>query len=280
MLDHPSLVVLNVTYMIKIRSVLFSLCILVVQLSATMGQTGQKPNIVFVLADDLGYSDINSFDPLHRQFYETPHIDKLATQGMKFTRAYTNAANCSPSRAAMLSGQYYPRQPIYHVGDPHQGAMIPAPNLHSLPLEKITIAEALKQGGYHTGFIGKWHIGTPPDTGPRQQGFDLNVGGYNAGNPGDWEGGYFHPNNNPYINDSIPVAKRFDRLTHCDYFQCVKLRLSDRVLLEEMRFNTRDKKVFVRCSVMLMVDKGYSYEVISDSMGIIPVTFWFGRIDV
>ena len=204
--------------MIMIRSVLFSLCILVVQLSATMGQTGQKPNIVFVLADDLGYSDINSFDPLHRQFYETPHIDKLATQGMKFTRAYTNAANCSPSRAAMLSGQYYPRQPIYHVGDPHQGAMIPAPNLHSLPLEKITIAEALKQGGYHTGFIGKWHIGTPPDTGPRQQGFDLNVGGYNAGNPGDWEGGYFHPNNNPYINDSIPVAKRFDRLTHYDYF--------------------------------------------------------------
>lgn len=161
-----------------------------------------SPNIIFVLTDDLGYADINCFDPLQRDYYETPNIDKLAAQGMKFTQAYTNAANCSPSRAAIFSGQYYPHQPFYHVGEPSQGKMIPAPNAHALPLEKFTVAEALKQGGYSTGFIGKWHIGEPPTSGPRQQGFDTNMGGYNVGNPGNWKGGYFQPNNNSYIDDA------------------------------------------------------------------------------
>lgn len=174
-----------------------------------ISQVNKKPNIIFVMADDLGWADINAFDPMHRDYYETPNIDRLARQGMKFNQAYTNAANCSPTRAALISGQYYPHQPIYHVGNPSQGKMIPAPNAHALPLDKITVAEALKQGGYHTGFIGKWHIGDPPATGPKQQGFDLNVGGYDAGNPGAWEGEYFQPNNNPYIDD----AKKNEYLT-------------------------------------------------------------------
>lgn len=164
--------------------------------------TQSRPNIVFVLADDLGWTDINCFDPKGRRYYETPNIDRLAREGMKFLQAYTNAANCSPTRAALISGQYYPHQPIYHVGNPSQGKMIPAPNAHALPTDKITIAEALKAAGYQTGFIGKWHIGTPPETGPEQQGFDINVGGYNAGNPGGWEGGYFQPNHNSYIHDA------------------------------------------------------------------------------
>lgn len=184
--------------------------IFVFHFSEVIGQMDRKPNIIFVLADDLGYADINCFDPLQRDYYETPNIDKLAAQGMKFTQAYTNAANCSPSRAAIISGQYYPHQPIYHVGDPSQGKMIPAPNAHALPLEKFTVAEALKQRGYSTGFIGKWHIGEPPTSGPREQGFDTNLGGYNAGNPGNWKGGYFQPNNNPYIDD----ANEGEYLTH------------------------------------------------------------------
>jgi len=161
------------------------------------------PNIIFIMADDLGYSDINSFDPLSRTFYETPNIDRLAEGGMRFLHAYTNGANCAPTRAALISGQYYPNQPIYHVGNSGTGAMIPAENAHELPLEKITHAEMLKKAGYQTALIGKWHLGDPPEFGPQEQGFDINVGGYNAGNPGVWEGGYFEPNNNPFITDSF-----------------------------------------------------------------------------
>lgn len=171
------------------------------------------PNIIFVLADDLGWADINCFDPLERGFYETPHIDRLASQGMRFTAGYANAANCAPTRAALISGQYYPRQPIYHVGSPSQGKLIPAENGRFLPVEKITLAEALQRGGYATGFVGKWHIGDPPRRGPRQQGFDLNVGGYNAGNPRSWKGGYFQPNNNPYIDDARSEEYLTDYLT-------------------------------------------------------------------
>lgn len=91
--------------------------------------------------------------------------------------------------------------------------MIPAPNADVLPLNKITIAEALQRAGYTTGFIGKWHIGNPPETGPRQQGFDINVGGYEAGNPRAWEGGYFRPDNNPYISDAGKDEYLTDYLT-------------------------------------------------------------------
>jgi len=175
----------------------------------------ERPNIVFILADDLGYADINCFDPLERGYYRTPHIDRLATQGVKFTQAYTNAANCSPTRAALLSGQYYPRQPVYHVGNPSNpksGKLIPAPNTHHLPAEKRTLAEALKPAGYATAFIGKWHIGKG-DTGPIAQGFDVNVGGYSAGNPNGWKGGYFAPNNNPHISDARDGEYLTDYLT-------------------------------------------------------------------
>ena len=158
------------------------------------------PNIVFILADDLALTDVNRFDPMDRAYYETPNIDALAAQGISFLQAYTNAANCSPSRAALLSGQTYPRQPIYHAGPANRARMIPAENATELPLEKVTIAEALKGAGYATALIGKWHLGPPPDFGPQQQGFDINIGGYEAGNPGNWDGGFFQPNNNPYID--------------------------------------------------------------------------------
>ena len=171
------------------------------------------PNVVFILADDLGWADVNSFDPLDRGYYETPHIDSLAAEGMRFTEAYTSAANCSPTRAALISGQYFPNQPIYHVGSSGDGPMIPAENADSLPPEKVTVAEALGERGYHTALIGKWHIGSPPKTGPKAQGFDVNIGGYEAGNPRNWEGGYFAPDNNPYISDAREGEYLTDYLT-------------------------------------------------------------------
>lgn len=165
------------------------------------------------MADDLGVTDINSFDPLGRTFYETPNIDGLAAEGVKFLHAYSNAANCAPTRAALISGQYFPNQPIYHVGSSGSGAMIGAENARELPVEKETSAEALQKGGYTTAFIGKSHLGDPPTHGPQQQGFDINIGGYGAGNPGKWDGGYLAPNNNPYIDDAGENEYLTDYLT-------------------------------------------------------------------
>jgi len=164
------------------------------------------PNIVFVLVDDLGYTDVNPYAPRPDQYYETPNITQLAGEGMTFTNAYANAANCAPSRAALMSGQAYPLQPIYTVnsgarGDAEDRKVIPVENETRLPLEKITIAEQLTEAGYATAFMGKWHLGAPPEAGPKQQGFDVNVGGTATGHP-SWEGAYFQPNNNPEIDDA------------------------------------------------------------------------------
>jgi arylsulfatase A-like enzyme len=162
-----------------------------------------RPNIVFILVDDLGWTDINPYAPHQDQYYETPNITQLAGQGAKFTAAYTNSANCAPSRAALLSGQYYPNNPVYTVGSGARGKakyreLVPPENETTLPSEKITFAERLQQAGYVTGFMGKWHLGEPGTTGPKQQGFDINIGGYGTGRP-SWEGAYFEPQNNPYI---------------------------------------------------------------------------------
>ena len=111
-----------------------------------------------------------------------------------------------------MSGQYYPHQPVYDVGPPAPGLMIAAPNTDDLPPEKITLVESLKAGGYKTGFIGKWHIGKSPANGPTEQGFDLNIGGYEALSP-RWQGGYFEPNNNKLIDDAEDGEYLTDYLT-------------------------------------------------------------------
>lgn len=171
----------------------------------------ETPNIIYIMADDLGIADINSFDIMNRNFYETPKIDRLAAQGMKFLQAHTNAANCSPSRAAMLSGQYYPNQPVYHVGASGPGKMIPVENDGVLPLEKITGAEMLRRNGYSTAFMGKWHVGDLSEYRPQEQGYQETAGIY--GSAPHWEGGYLKPNNNPNINDAKEGEYLTDYLT-------------------------------------------------------------------
>lgn len=191
------------------RAVGVALVVLLLSLTAASAQPGEgerPPNIVFILVDDLGYTDVNpyTFQPNH--YYETPNVTRLAGQGMTFTNAYTNAANCAPTRAALMSGQYYPLQPIYTVNSGARGkaserGLLPAENETTLPLGKVTVAERLNEAGYATAFMGKWHLGAPPDAGPKQQGFDVNVGGTHTGHP-SWEGAYFQPNNNPEISDA------------------------------------------------------------------------------
>ena len=134
----------------------------------------RPPNLVFILADDLGWSDLGVQGS---QYYETPHIDHLAAEGMRFTHGYTSGPNCQPTRAALLSGQYGPRTGIYTVGDTDRfdtsmRPLVPVENVTDLALEKITFAEVLQQAGYVTGMFGKWHLGRGEEYHPSQQGFD------------------------------------------------------------------------------------------------------------
>ena len=151
------------------------------------GRAPARPNFVFFLIDDLGWADLGCYGST---FYETPNIDRLAAQGMRFTNAYAACPVCSPTRASIVTGKYPARLGITQwIGGPNE----PTPYRHYLPLEEVTIAEALKEAGYATGFVGKWHLSTRGEDRfqyyPDRQGFDVNIGG-------DWSGApptYFYP---------------------------------------------------------------------------------------
>ncbi len=133
-----------------------------------------KPNIIFILADDLGYTDVACFGS---KYYETPNIDRLATQGIRFTSAQTCGPNCQPTRAALMSGQYMPRTGVYTVGnidrfDWKSRPLRPVDNVTKLPLDKITIAQSMKKAGYMTAMFGKWHLGDDGEHHPSRRGFD------------------------------------------------------------------------------------------------------------
>ena len=167
----------------------------------------RKPNIVFILADDLGYMDIGANNP--RTFYETPNLNRLAAQGMRFTDGYAACPVCSPTRASILTGKYPARlQLTDYIGGRRTGKLLPAEYLDHLPLEEVTLAEALKEAGYTTGLFGKWHLGTGPYL-PEAQGFDVNVGGSGAGSPAS----YFSPYHNPKLADGPNGEYLNERLT-------------------------------------------------------------------
>lgn len=164
------------------------LCTVVAMLSAGFVKAADKPNIIYINADDLGVMDVGFTGG---KGFNTPNLDKLAAEGMIFTDAYAPAANCAPSRAACISGQVTARTGVYTVGSSERGPvnlrkLVPIKNTGHLKNENYTIAEALKAGGYTTIHLGKWHIGKDATT----QGFDYNVGGDHSGTPA---GGYFSP---------------------------------------------------------------------------------------
>lgn len=137
-----------------------------------------QPNVIFILADDLGWTDLGAYGS---GYYETPNIDRLAAQGMKFTN-YHSAQNCAPARAALMSGQYAPRTGVFLVGsEKEKGGSLegrplkPIENTRDLPLEKVTMAQAFKNNGYATAMFGKWHLGNYEknfDYHPSKRGFD------------------------------------------------------------------------------------------------------------
>jgi len=173
--------------------------------------TGAKPNIVFILADDMGWKDPGYTG---NNYHETPRIDSLAKQGVVFTNAYANAPNCAPSRASLMTGQYSPRHGIFTVASPERGKsenrkLIPPENTRELAPSFITFPELLKEAGYATASIGKWHLGGTAETNPLAQGFDLNIGGDQRGSPKS----HFSPYQNNNLTDGPEGEYLTDRLT-------------------------------------------------------------------
>lgn len=171
-------------------SLLAGSCILGMPLPAQ----NEQPNIVFIMADDLGWNDLGV---MGSDYYETPNIDKLASEGVLFDNAYAAAANSAPSRACFMTGLYTPRHGVYTVSPSERGSkakrkLIPIKNTEDVRPDFVTLGEALKQQGYICGHIGKWHLGSDLDgsnTGPLSQGFDYNIAGERAGAPYS----YFYP---------------------------------------------------------------------------------------
>src|SRR5262249_36763564 len=133
-----------------------------------------RPNVVFILADDLGWTDLGCQGS---KYYETPNIDRLAAQGLRFTSGYTCGPNCQPTRAALMSGQYGPRTGVYTVGGIERSTwqsrpLRPVDNVQQLPLDRVTLAQPLQAAGYGTGYFGKWHLGQQGQYHPARRGFD------------------------------------------------------------------------------------------------------------
>ncbi len=120
-----------------------------------------RPNIVLIMIDDMGLIDI---EPYGSTYYEPPNINKLASQGMKFTKAYAASNICSPTRHALMTGKSPERSNftnVQHFKDKKNQKLIPLPQDPNLDISEYTFAEAFKAGGYRTGFLGKWHMGGP-----------------------------------------------------------------------------------------------------------------------
>lgn len=166
-----------------------------------------KPNIVLINIDDLGWADL-SFQG--SKYYETPNIDKLREQSMFFDNAYAGAANSAPSRACLISGQYTPRHEIYTVKASNvlkrkDHRFIPYKTESDLSSNIVTLPQALKNAGYTTCHVGKWHLGEDPLT----QGMDYNFGGSSKGHPKT----YFSPFGNSNLEDKEEGEYLTDRLT-------------------------------------------------------------------
>ena len=150
-----------------------------------------QPNIVLILVDDMGWSDVVCNNP--DSFYETPNIDALAKRGVRFTNGYAANPVCSPTRASVMTGRYPSRDDLtnYFWGA-REGRFKGAEYNGQLKPEFVTVAERLREGGYRTAFFGKWHLGAPPQSFPENQGFEINIGGGHHGMP-KWENGFFAP---------------------------------------------------------------------------------------
>ncbi len=158
----------------------------------------KKPNLVMILIDDMGWRDLQCFGST---FYETPNIDALAAEGTVFTQAYASCPVCSPSRASLMTGKYPARVGLtQYLGGHDWGKLLEVPYVDHLPLEEYTLPKALRDAGYHTWNVGKWHLGEK-EYYPEHQGFEVNIGGCSWGHPAK---GYFAPWGIETLPDDVP----------------------------------------------------------------------------
>ena len=169
-------------------------------------QKMDRPNVLFILADDLGKRDLSVEGST---FYESPNIDRIANEGVRFTNGYATCQVCSPSRASIMTGKYPARLDITDWIGAAMGEqwkrntpLLPAIYNHNLDHNDTTVPEAFQSAGYTTFFAGKWHLGSEGSH-PDDHGFDINIGGHHKGSP---PGGYFSPYTNPRM-ESGPLGE-------------------------------------------------------------------------
>jgi arylsulfatase A-like enzyme len=177
-----------------------------------MDKLMDQPNIIFILVDDLGWRDLACYGS---EFYETPNLDRLAAEGLIFSDAYAACPVCSPTRASILTGKYPASVGVTDWIDwgfgihPARGKLVDAPYIDHLPLGETSLARALREGGYQTWHIGKWHLGADPYF-PQHHGFEINIGGCQWGSP---HNGYFSPYDIPGFENGPDGEYLTDRLT-------------------------------------------------------------------
>ncbi len=185
--------------------------------TCVFSQQKEKPNVIFILADDLGWNDLSC---MGSKFYETPNIDRIAKNGALFTNAYSACQVSSPSRASILTGKYTTNHGITDWIGEESGEkwqkmnrstkLLPADYVWELSKDELTFPELMRENGYTTFFAGKWHLGEKGSW-PEDHGFDINFGGWSAGNP---KGGYFSPYDNPKLTDGKPGEELSMRLSN------------------------------------------------------------------
>ena len=199
---------MNISRAFKLLTTVVSLSL--AALRPATAQQSTKPNVIFILTDDLGWADLGCYGST---FYETPNLDRLAKEGMRFTDGYAACNVCSPTRAAIMTGKYPARLRItdWLTGRPDlPDQKLCRPKFQMfLPLSEVTLAEALKEAGYATAFVGKWHLGEETNYYPEHQGFDLNIGGCGKGHPPS----YFSPYGIPTLKDGPKGEYLNERLT-------------------------------------------------------------------
>lgn len=187
-----------------------SISLLCVSNPAIIAQQLQKPNVVLIVVDDMGWKDLGVYGS---DFHQTPQIDTFAKDGVRFTNAYSACTVSSPTRASLMTGKYPAK---LHLTDWIEGHKMPKAKLQIpdwtmyLPLEETTLAEVFKSNGYATAHIGKWHLGEDEKYWPENQGFDINIGGFSKGSPTldkkQGLNGYFVPYGNPRLKDG-PIGE-------------------------------------------------------------------------
>ena len=189
------------------------------------GETGSpQRSIVLFLIDDLGWRDLGCQGST---FYRTPNIDRLAAEGVRFTDAYSACAVCSPTRAAILTGKYPARLLLTDWlpsgrWDP-KAKLREGRFLRALPVEEVTLAEALRDAGYRTASVGKWHLGSEPFSLPEHHGFDVNVAGNAHGAPGN----YFFPYDGDWLIPATGLRAKWNVLPDGNPGEYLTDRLTD-----------------------------------------------------